>query len=117
MNSKRCIITEILKTSKKHIQKLLTKQVLILMALGGGGGGGVVVKEMDFRLLMQLACLLLILPCWIILPLWKIRPELVRLKYLKLNVQNLTLGKTVLIDLIRSSGFLLCIFMLYLWLI
>ena len=86
------------------------------MALGGGGGGGVV-KEMDFRLLMQLACLLLILPFWIILPLWKIRPELVRLKYLKLNVQNLTLGKTVLIDLIRSSGFLLCIFMLYLWLI
>lgn len=71
---------------------------------------------MDFRLLMQLACLLLILPCWIILPLWNIRPELVRLKYLKLNVQNLTLGKTVLIDLIRSSGFLLCIFMLYLWL-
>lgn len=55
-----------------YIQKLLTKQVLILMDWG--------VKEMDFRLLMQLACLLLILPCWIILPFWKIRPKLVRLE-------------------------------------
>ena len=49
------------------IQKLLTKQVLILMV----GGWGWWVKKMDFSLLMQLACLLLILPCWIILPLWK----------------------------------------------
>ena len=57
MNSKRCIITEILKTSKKHIQKLLTKQVLILMPLGGGGGGGGGGKTNGFYII-NAACLL-----------------------------------------------------------